>query len=150
MKDFDEYILEIVLKNIDNEKIRFKEIDTKAIGIITIVGILALFLSKPENIGRLSATLFLLTSISLLITILFCALAIGVRSYRILSTKLLIEDFANESSECQIGGVIGTSAEVERSLSDACNQKAKDLQYAVFALGASIVLLIFYSLFTSF
>lgn len=146
MKEFDECLLGIVSRNIESEKKRMNDIDTKAIGIITIVGILVVFLSKPENLGRLSATLFLLTTLSFLITILLCVLVIRVRWFDIISTNYLMEDLGNESPERQIGGLIGTSAKVEESISDKCNQKANVLRYAVFALGTSVVILILYSL----
>ena len=146
MKDFEDALLDIAWKSLDSENSRFKDIDTKAIGIITIVGILMTFLSKPAKLGCLSTTLFLLTAISFLITILICALVIRVRVLDILSTNYLIEDFKNEKPERQIRGLISTIAKAEGILRDRCNQKANELRHAVFALGISIVLLILYSL----
>jgi hypothetical protein len=81
---------------------------------------------------------------------LLCGLTIKVRKIEHLSTDFLMEDLKNENPERQIGGLIGTSASVEKSLSDTCDQKANNLRYAVYALGASIVLLISYSLLTIF
>jgi hypothetical protein len=159
MKDFDDRLLEIAIKNIEIERTRLKDIDTKALGIITIVGILVTFLSKSVSLELLSASmslkflstvLYILTNLSFLITILLCGLTIKVRKIEHLSTDFLMEDLKNENPERQIGGLIGTSASVEKSLSDTCDQKANNLRYAVYALGASIVLLISYSLLTIF
>ncbi len=47
MVPFEDVLLDIAWKNLDSENNRFKDIDTKAIGIITITGILMTFLTKP-------------------------------------------------------------------------------------------------------
>jgi hypothetical protein len=104
MKDFDDSLLEIALKNIEIERTRLKDIDTKAIGIIAIVGILVTFLSKSVslellsasvNLKLLSAVLYILTTLSFLITILLCVNTIRVRKFESLETDLLIEVLNN-------------------------------------------------------
>lgn len=149
MREFDDVLLDIALKNLDSEINRFKDIDTKAIGIITIVGILVTFLFK-ENLGRLNGNLnlFLLPALAFLITILICVSVIRVKGVDVLSTHLLIEDFKDKKSEDKIKGLIATIAKAEKAMRDCCNQKAHQLKYAVFALGISIILLILYSLST--
>jgi hypothetical protein len=146
MKKFEDCLLEITSKNIESEKKRLNDMDTKAIGIITIIGIVVVFISKPENLGRLSATIYLITILSFLITILLCVLVLRVRDFNILETKYLVNDLRDENPETQIREIIDTSADVEASITDACKSKARQLRYAVFALGISMVFLIIYSI----
>jgi uncharacterized membrane protein YkgB len=145
MKEFEDALLDIASKNIDSERNRFKDIDTKATAIITIVGVLITFLAQQFASSSGNVFLFLLTSLSFLITILICVLVIRVKMGEFLSTELLIEDFKDVKKEDQIRGIIVTTAKVEKSLRDCCSQKANELRYAVYALGISIVLLILYS-----
>ncbi len=147
MKEFEDALLDIALKNIDSEKNRFKDIDTKATAIITIVGVLITFLAQ-KFVSSSNVLLFLLTALSFLVTILICVLVIRVKMVDVLSTELLIEDFKDAKKEDQIRGIIVTIAKAEKSLRDCCSQKANELKHAVFALGISIVLLILYSLST--
>jgi hypothetical protein len=146
MKEFNDSLLEIVSKNIESEKKRLNDLDTKAIGIITIIGIVVVFISKPENLGRLSATIYLITILSFLITILLCVLVLRQRDFNVLVTKYLIDDFRDENLETQRKGIIDTSAEVEASLTGVCKSKGKYLRLAVHALGISILFLIIYSI----
>jgi hypothetical protein len=143
---FEDALLDIAWKNLESENNRFKDIDTKAIGIITITGILMTFLTKPTSSGVISTILFTLTSLSFLGAIFLSIMVIRVRHAETLSTKYLIEDFKDEKSERQIKGLIGTIAETEKNLRSVCNNKAEELTYAVYVLGVSIVLLIFYSI----
>lgn len=143
MKDFDDAMLDIAWKNLEIEEKRYKDIDTKAIGLITISGILMTFLAKSTEGFNI---LFFLTALSFMATVLFSALVIRVRYSRSLSTKLLIQDFRNEAPERQIRGIIGTIAAAEDALSDICDRKANELRYSVFALCFSITFLIIYSL----
>ena len=150
MVTFEDVLLDVAWKNLDNENNRFKDIDKKAIGIITITGILMTFLTKPTNLGVISTILFILVSLSFLDTILLSIMVIRVRKAETLSTKYLIEDFKDEKQERQIKGLIGTIAETENNLRSVCNNKAEELTYAVYALGFSIILLIFYSISSLF
>lgn len=143
MKDFNDSLLEIVSKNIESEKKRLNDMDSKAIGIITIIGIIVIFISKPENLGRLSATIYLITILLFLITILLCVAVLQVRQFNILVTKYLIEDFRDAEN---LKGIIDTSAEVEASLNKVCRSKAQYLRWAVHTLGISILFLIIYSI----
>lgn len=149
MKDFDDALLDTAWKNMDDENNRFKDIDAKAIGIITITGVLVTFLAKPVNSRNITNIFFILTTLSFLVTILFSILVIRVRRVEALSTQYLIEDFKNEKPERQIKGLIGTIAKSHSDLRMACNKKAKDLIRAVYALGFSVISLIFYTISTT-
>lgn len=93
--DFDKAMLDLACKNIETEENRFKDIDTKAIGIITITGALMVFLGKPpaqpSASGNISYVFFALTGLSFLATIFLCILVIRTRSILLLSTKGLIK-----------------------------------------------------------
>lgn len=149
MVEFEDALLDIAWKNLDSENNRFKDIDTKAIGIITITGILMTFLVKPESTEDITSFLFILTAFSFLITILLSVRVIRIRRADALSTNYLIEDLKSMESNLQIKGVIKTIANAEESMGEVCTSKAKELEYVVFALGASIILLISYTLSTS-
>jgi len=149
MVEFEAALLDIAWKNLDGENNRFKDIDTKAIGIITITGIVMTFLSKPASLSIISTIFFILASLSFLVTIFLSVLVIRVRKAKSLSTRYLIEDFKDEKPERQIRGMIGTIAENEKNLRSVCNDKAEELTWAVYALGVSIVLLILYSISVS-
>ena len=107
---------------------RYKNIDNKAVGIISITGILMTF------------------SVFFLVTIILSIMAMSVRQTEALSTKYLIENLKNESPERQIRGIIGTIAEAEADLRKVGNAKANWMRYSVYALGISVALLILYSL----
>lgn len=149
MVEFEDAILDIAWKNLDSENNRFKDIDTKAIGIITITGILMTFLVKPENAGFITSFIFMLTAFSFLITILLSVKVIRTRWADGLSTNYLIEDLKSMEPKLQVKGVIKTIANAEESLGEVCTSKAKELECAVYALGVSIILLISYTLSTS-
>jgi hypothetical protein len=148
MKEFDDAMLDVAWNNLNFQYTRFKDIDTKAIGIITITGILITFLSKPTGNGCLSNTLFITTSLFFLMTILLSVGAIAMRKYDALSTNNLIDELSHEGEKRQIRGITGTMAKVEKEICDAANKKADILKFAIFSLGASIILLIFYSIST--
>lgn len=145
MKGFEDALLDIAGNNLESEVTRYKDIDNKSIGIITITGILmTLFINSNE--GTTTAPLLVIIVLSFLITIILSIMAMRIRQSDALSTKFLIEDFKNEAPERQIRGIIGTIAETEASLRKVGNTKAKWLRYSVYALGASVALLILYSL----
>ncbi len=146
MVEFEDALLDIAWKNLDGENNRFKDIDTKAIGIITITGILMTFLAKPESAGNITSFLLILTALSFLITIFLSVSVIRIRRADALSTNYLIEDLKSMEPKLQIKGVIKTISNAEESLGEVCTSKAKELEYALFALGASIILLISYTL----
>lgn len=146
MKEFEDAMLDIAWKNLDSENNRFRDIDTKTIGVITITGILMTFLSIPEDVGSMSMYLFFLTIISFFVTILLSVLAIKVRRADLLVTKYLIEDFKDvEPREHQIRGITTTIAESQYSICKANAKKANNLKYAVITLSIGVVLLISYS-----
>lgn len=146
MKEFEDAMLDVAWKGLDIENNRFKDIDTKAIGIITITGILMTFLAKPTDSGVITTILFVLTAIFFLGAILLSVLVIRVRKGDSVSTNILINGLKEEIPEHQIRGIISTIAEAEDKLGEVCDTKAYELSLAVYALGAGVILLIFYSL----
>lgn len=148
MIDFDKALLDAAWKNLETHKIRFKDIDTKAIGIITITGILITFLSKPVNNSCISISLYLITLISFLITILLCLGVIMVREHEALSTNNLINELSDEVEKIKIKRIIGTIGATEKSMCEATKSKAECLKFAICGLGFSIILSIIYSLST--
>ena len=145
-KSFDDALLEISWKNLESHHNRFKDIDAKAIGIITITGILITFLAKPVNNEWLTEIFFTLTMLSFLITIALTVLVIRTREYEAVSTNILIDKLSNEKKEYQIGGIIGTIAAAEEKMCEVSNKKAQDLQRSIYSLGFSIFMLILYSM----
>jgi len=234
---FDEAILDSTLRNIESEKNRFKDIDTKAIGIITLTGVLMTFLTKPITepitFGYISFVFFISTNFLFLITILLCISVIRVRNTFQISTKGLVEgnilnwdeiigkdelknfliykynvDWVSKAKISKRGNTINVSLKkkslslkldnneievfledgkkdklttqsingkpylqidkglknlkpnlqkddflyvhmkVEEGLQKRCIEKAKELEHAVITFGASIILLIFYSIST--
>ncbi|NJD52908.1 MAG: hypothetical protein FIB07_08590 [Candidatus Methanoperedens sp.] len=146
MKDFEDALLIVACKNLESEANRFKDIDTKVLGIITITGILITFLMKSADSGKISTIIFLLTALSFLVTILFCVFTIKTRYTEAVSTSNLVNDIKNREKEHQLKGIIDTIAVSENTLRMAANSKAKDLRHAIYALGFSVFLLILYSL----
>jgi len=149
MKDFEDAMLELSWNNYTIEYQRYKDIDNKAIGIITISGILISFLIGSTNaVG--SKGLFILTTLSFLIAVFFCVLTLRVRSSEILNSNKLIEELKSQKQTRQIRGTVGTIAKVEMSLQKACESKIDDLRIAVHTLVAGVFFLIFYSISTIF
>lgn len=152
MKEFNDALLDIAWKNLDRQYNRFKDIDTKAIGIITISGILMAFIAKSgdgEQIS-ISAFFFMLTSLLFFITILLSICAIRTRQIDIASTNKLIEELKDASEERQIPSIIGSIAASEHNVCKVSNAKAKNLRFAIYAFGISIISMICYSLSTIF
>ncbi|MCD4845552.1 MAG: hypothetical protein K8R25_13810 [Methanosarcinales archaeon] len=144
-KSFNDVLLNISCKNLESHYNRYKDIDAKAIGIITITGILITFLAKPVNNGYLTEIFFTLTMLSFLITIVLTVLVIRTRKYEDVSTDKLIDELSNETKENQINRIIGTIAAAEKKMCEVSNTKAQDLRRSIYSLGVSIVMLIFYS-----
>ena len=145
-KSFNDALLNISCKNLERHYNRFKDIDAKAIGIITITGILITFLAKPVNNGYLTKIFFVLTMLSFLITTMLTVLVIRTRKYEAVSTGKLIAELSNETKENQIGRTISTIAAAEKKMCEVSNEKAQDLRRSIYGLGVSIVVLIFYSM----
>lgn len=149
MREFDVVMLDLALRNLDSEKNRFRDIDTKATGIITIMGILMTFVinfAMPVVHDKISIILFILTAFSFLVTIFISVWVIRIRMGPGLITTKLINKLENEDTERQIGGIIGTLAKIGEELQSVCNDKAEDLKLAIYALFTSVALLISYSL----
>lgn len=99
MIEFEDAMIDVAWKKLDIENNRFKDIDTKAIGIITITGILMTFLAKPIDSGLVTSALFILTALLLLAAILLSVSVIRVRKGESVSTKILINGLKKEKPE---------------------------------------------------
>lgn len=147
MKDFEDALLDISRANLDSAAKKHNDIDNKAIGIITISGILISFLlgfSKPNNSG--SAVLFILTALSFLVTVFLSITVLRPRKAHELSTQILIDELKDEKPEYQVSRIVSSSAKIEDELQDICNGKAFELSWAVRALGISVIVLILFTL----
>lgn len=148
-KSFDEILIELSWKILENHYNRFKDIDTKAIGVITISGVLITFLTRTSsNSNCLSTTFFILTMVSFLITILLGINVVKTRNYEGIPTESLIKlsESMEYKKEEQIGITLGTIAATEKTMRDAANTKADDLKVSIYGLGFSIIMLIIYSM----
>lgn len=150
--DFDDAMLEVAWKNLEIQTNKYKDMDSKAIAITTITGVLVSFLIKSDTVFKLksdsqiSLILFLLTVFSFLLTVLFSILVMRVRYGKILSSKLLLEELYNKKDEYRVKKVIGTIAEIEDDIRKKCDKKGDELSRAVITLGISVILLILYSI----
>jgi hypothetical protein len=147
MKDFEDALLDIGKDNLNLENKRYRDIDTKAISIVTICGILITLLINFVKVGGLySKILFSLTTLSFLATVILGIYVIRPRPVGMLSTQNLIDFFQNQSDHAQITGVVATIADAETALAKINDLKTFELFKSVYALGISIILMIIYAL----
>ena len=147
MTDFEGALLDISRANLDAVAKKHSDIDSKAIGLITISGILISFLlgfGKPNN--WISTGFFILTALSFLVTALLSVIVLRPRKAHELSTKILIDELKDEKPENQVSRVIASAAKIEYELQGICNAKAIELSSAVRALGISVIVLILFTL----
>ncbi len=150
MKEFEDAMLDLSWKILEDENKRYRDIDNKAIGIITITGILISFLLAFSNNIVFKYPLFFYLAIFLfLIAVLFSIITLIPREIEALSTKRLIGDFKDNTQASQITGIIATTGKVEKRLRKVCNDKALLLFSSVIALGVGVVFLIVFFLFCS-
>lgn len=146
MKDFEDAMLDLSWKILDDENKRYRDIDNKAIGTITITGILISFLlAFSDTIASEHHIFYYLAILLFLVTVLFSIIALIPREIEALSTKKLIKDFKGNTQQSQITGIIATTGKVEKRLRKVCNDKAIMLLISVIALGLGVMSLIFYS-----
>lgn len=145
MKGFEDALLDIAWNNLESEGARYKDIDNKAIGIITITGILMTFIIGSSDTTPPSR-LLTVASIFFLVTIILSIMAMRVRRIEALSTQLLIEDLRGKTHTRQIRGILGTIAAIETNMRSVGKSKTECLKYSVYALGTSVVLIILDSL----
>ena len=147
MKEFDKSLLDIGWKNLESQEKKYTELDTKAMGIISISGIIITFITKPATDSScFSISLYILTSLAFFTTILFSIWAIRTRKYKGLLTNNLIYELGTEPEERQIGGIIGSIAQTQENLYETTRRKVIDIRHTVYIFGISILLLIIYSL----
>ena len=150
MDEFEEILLSISENNLNTASKKHNDIDTKAIGIITISGILITFITSSFTSCKsyVSSILLFLTLLSFLITVFFCIVVLKPRKAHEPSTLMLIEQLKNEKKNVQISRILQTHAEIEDELQDICIDKASWLDKAVITLGVSVILLIIYNIIT--
>lgn len=147
-KSFDEILIELSWKILENHYNRFKDIDTKAIGVITISGVLITFLTRFSNNNCVTITFFILTMVSFMITILLGINVVKTRNYEAVPTESLIKlsESLEHRKEDKIGITLGTIAATGNTMRDTANAKAEDLKLSIYSLGFSIIMLIIYSI----
>ena len=146
MKDFKDAMLDLSWKILDEENKRYRDIDSKAIGTITIAGIFISFLlAFSDTIVSNHPIFYYLAIFFFLIAVLFSIIVLIPREIEALSTKKLIKDFKDNTPDSQITGIIATTGKVEKRLRNVCNDKAIMLVISVIALGVGVIFLIFYS-----
>lgn len=149
MDDFENILLEISKNNLDAENKRYKDINTRAIGIITICGILiTLLMNFEKSQCTISKILFLFAALLFLITVILSIRVITPREVKSLSTKILIDFYKNKPTENQISGIIQTAANAEDLLMNTNDTKAKELDKAIYTLGIGVILMILYAMFS--
>ena len=148
MDEFEEALLDISENNLNAVSKKHNDIDTKAIGIITISGILITFLTSSFTTSKsyVSSILLFLTLLSFFITVFFCIVVLRPRKAHTPSTLYLIEQLKDEDKNVQISRILQTHAEIEDELQDICTDKASWLDKAVRTLGISVILLIIYNI----
>lgn len=150
MKDFEDVLLDTAWKKMDIQYNRFRDIENRAMiimtGIITVIGILMVLLTSHTISGIVPTIFFILASLSFLVTILFCISVLKRRAFPVISTILLIDSLKNEKKERQIKGIVVTLANVERAFSEVTNTKEAQLGYAISGLGIGIILVILHIL----
>ncbi len=147
MKEFEDALLDINRDNLNSITKKHNDIDTKAIGIITISGILISFLlGSDASESCISFFLFGLTSLSFLLTVFLSILVLKPRDAHEPSTLNLITDLKDEDEDVQISRILQTHAEIEDELQDICMEKALELNKAIVGLGFSVILLIIYTI----
>lgn len=152
MDEFEATLLNISENNLNTISKKHNDIDTKAIGIITISGLLITFImsSSTPIKGYVSSILLFLTLVFFLITVFFCIVVLKPQKAHEPSTLKLIEQLKNENKDVQISRILQTHAEIEDELQDICSEKASELNKAVKLFGVSVILLIIFSIITFF
>jgi Ca2+/Na+ antiporter len=152
MEEFEAALLNISENNLNATYKKHNDIDNKAIGIITISGLLITFLTSSFTSRKscASSILLFLTLLLFLITVYFCVVVLKPRKAHEPSTLKLIEQLKNEEKKVQISRILQTHAEIEDELQNICTDKASELHKAVTTLGISVILLILYNIITFF
>ena len=147
MKDFNDALLYISWNNFQFQYSRFKDIDTKAIAVITISGILIALLPSKISGNFLSSTFLIATFFLVLETIFYSIKAFTIMKYKVMFTKNLINDFRDKKPERQIGGIIGSIADSEESVCYVNDKKVIELKKAIYLLASSVATLSLHRLF---
>jgi len=135
MKDFEDVIIEIGMKNLEMEMNRWDSLDNKAVGIIGIAG----FLTTLWSLLRLNPLLL----IPLILAIFFSFGALWIRGTDMLSTKNLIDELRDSPKETQLRRTAATIAYVENRIRSTCSMKALWLKGAFIFLSAGLMVVIF-------
>ena len=145
MKDFEDAMLDVSWNIFDTETKRHEALDTKAIGIISIAGILTTFLIGFVTIEEYKQ-IILLTVLSFMMAVIFSILVLIPQKTELLSFSKLIDKFEGSEQDIQITGIATTIWKTGRVLRNVCNKKAVLLLISIIFLGTGVILLILVSL----
>ncbi|MFZ3168152.1 MAG: hypothetical protein WA130_11105 [Candidatus Methanoperedens sp.] len=149
MIEFNDAMLDVSQNIFDTENKRHEAIDTKAIGIISIAGILITFLIGFVKIEDYREVFFL-TVFSFLISVIFSIWVLIPRKTHLLLFNELIDKYEGTSQEIQITGIAATIWKTGKVLRKVCNTKATLLFISIIFLGTGVILLIILSLLRLF
>lgn len=152
MKDFEDVLLDINRDNLNSVSKKHNDIDNKAIGLITVSGVLISlllgFIDTDKVYNCYSIVLLYITAFSFLYTVYLSILVLKPLETYTPSTLNFINDFWNETPVNQIRGILNTSAVIEDELQNVCDAKALKLTKSVKFLGYSVIILTVYALST--
>ena len=123
MKEFEDAMLDLSWNLFDAETKRHEALDTKAIGIISISGILITFLLGFVKIDDYQQVVFLTVG-SFLISVIFSILVLIPREAHLLSVTELVDMFDGTKQDIQITGIVATTWKTGKTLRNVCNKKA--------------------------
>lgn len=146
MKDFEDAMLDVSWNIFDTELRRHEALDTKAIGIISIAGILTTFLIGFVKVEEYNQIIFFSTVFSFMMAVIFSILVLIPRKTRLLTMSELIDKFEGTEQGIQITGIAATIWKTGRVLRSICNKKAVLLLISIIYLGIGVILLIIISL----
>ena len=146
MKDFEDAMLDVSWNIFDTEMRRHEALDIKAIGIISIIGILTTFLIGFVKVEGNNMFVFL-SVFCFTMAVIFSILVLIPRKTELLSISELIDKFEGTKQDIQITGIASTIWKTGRVLRSVCNKKAILLLISIIYLGAGVILLILVFLF---
>jgi hypothetical protein len=145
MKDFEDTLMALTMFNIGTANKKHNDIDNKAIGVITISGLLISFLlGFSQAGGSISTILFIIALFSFMLTIWLSIGVLRPRKSHDLSTLCCINEIEDDDPY-KVNHVIGAAAEIEDEIQNICTSKAGGLWNSIRGLTLSVGLLIIYT-----
>lgn len=146
MKDFEDALLEISWNNFSTENQRYKDMDTKAAGIITICGVLATLLIGFGSVdGITESNIYFAAVFALLLAAAFAVYVLKPIEVDGFRTQNIIDDITKAKRGEHISGIIATVSKCESSLIEANNTKALRITLSVYSLAVAVMLILIYS-----